>query len=180
MDENLFEYQSLSPPIVNGENVILNCPGSPHIICVNAKTGEQVWSHLQPRVRKLVGPRGDKVIISTVTHLEALDMATGKVVWQAPITADYAATLPADKNAILTVTLDKIEGQRNNGDRRVRVAEWISAKDGTVIQSQEIPEEAASIYSAETLVTDGNLIIGVSNISTRSKGSGKVFVLEGK
>ncbi|MEX2216968.1 MAG: PA14 domain-containing protein [Phycisphaeraceae bacterium] len=180
VDGPLFDFQTLSPPIISGENVIVTCPGSPHVICVNARTGEEVWSHLQPRLRKLVGPRGDKVIISTLKNLEALDMATGKLVWQVPITADYAAVLPAEKNTIFVLTLDKVENKRKSGDRRIRMAEWISATDGRVIQSQEITDEAESIHTAETLVTDGNLIIGISNILTRGKGSGKVFLLEGK
>ena len=180
VDSSLFDFQAMSDFVVDDDRIVLTAPGSPHVVCVNARTGEQVWSYLQPRVRRMVARRGGNVIIATVNHLEALDLKTGKLVWQSPLSADYDAVLPAGKDMLVTLTLDKLESMKSESDRRARRMEWVSAIDGQIIKSFTVEDMFKDVFDIESLFTDGKVVIGVSNVNVRSKGNGKLVVLEGK
>ena len=180
VDSPLFDFQAMSDFVVDDDRIIVTAPGSPHVVCVSARTGEELWSYLQPRIRRMVARRGDNVIVATVNHLEALDIKTGKLAWQSPLTADYDAVLPAGKDMIVTLTLDKVETIKNDSDRRARRMDWVSAIDGQVVKSVTIEDQSKEVFDIESLFTDGKVVVGVSNISIKSKGNGKLVVLEGK
>lgn len=180
VDSPLFDFQAMSDFVVDEDRIVVTAPGSPHVVCISARTGEQIWSYLQPRVRRMVARRGDNVIIATVNHLEALDIKSGKLVWQSPLMADYDAVLPAGTDMIVTLTLEKVESIKTDSDRRARQMEWVSAVDGQVVKSVTIEELSKEVFDIESLFTDGKVIVGVSNVNIKSKGNGKLVVLEGK
>jgi outer membrane protein assembly factor BamB len=179
VDAALFDFQAMSDFVVDGDRIVVTAPGSPHVVCVNARTGEEMWSYLQPRLRRMVGRRGDSVVIATVNHLEAIDLKTGRIAWQSPLTADYDAVLPAGKDMIVTVTLDRIESVKPDG-RDIRRVDWISAADGSLVRSEKVDELAKDVFDVESLFTDGKVVVGVSNILTKGKANAKLILLEGK
>jgi outer membrane protein assembly factor BamB len=178
VDSPLFDFQAMSDFIIEGDRMIVTSPGSPHVACISARTGEETWSYLQPRLRRLVARRGDSIVIATVSHLEALDLKTGKVLWQSPLTADYDAVLPAGKDMIAAVTLDRIEAIKTEG-RRIRKIEWINAATGQVTKAEPLDELGKDVFDIESLFTDGKVIVGVSNINAKGKAA-KLVVIEGK
>ena len=179
-DPPLFDFQSAGPLLVEAGQVVVTAPGSPHVVCVDADSGEEIWSYLQPRLRRLVGKRGDKVIIAGVNRLEALDFKTGKLLWQTHVSSDYDAILPAVGDELMTVTLDRIE-KKDDAAVRVRRAQWLSAVDGKFTKSVPLDDAAqVQLIDAEGLATDGKYIVGLSNVVTKGKVAAKVIVLEAK
>ncbi len=179
VDSALFDNQATSDFIIDGDHIVATSPGSPHVVCINAKTGEEVWSHLQPRLRRLVARRGDHVVIATINHLEAIDIKTGQLVWQTPLASDLDAVLPAGKDMLVTIMLTRVENMKTDADRQSRRIEWINALDGKVVKTETIEDHHRDVFDIENLYTDGKVIVGVSNISTRNR-NGKLVVIEGK
>ncbi len=179
-DPPLFDFQSAGPLLVDAGRVVVTAPGSPHVICVDADSGEEIWSYLQPRLRRLVGKRGDMVIVAGVNRIEALDFKTGKLVWQTNISGDYDAILPAVGDEIMTVTLDRTD-KKDDPAIRTRRAQWLSAADGKDTKSVPLDDAAQLLlFDAEGLYTDGKYIVGLSNVVTKSKIAAKLIVLEAK
>jgi outer membrane protein assembly factor BamB len=79
--------------------------GKERVVCLNAKTGEQVWVHEYDSTYKFIsygfGPRttptvvGDRVYtLGTMGDLRCLEAATGKLVWARNFLTDFKAPVP--------------------------------------------------------------------------------------
>lgn len=78
--------------------------GSERVLCLDAKTGEQVWKHEYPSVYQIsyaAGPRctptvdGDRVYtLGAMGDLFCLTAGTGAVVWQKNLVNDFDARVP--------------------------------------------------------------------------------------
>jgi outer membrane protein assembly factor BamB len=183
VDSPMFDFMALDDIVVDSDRVIVTCPGSPYVSCVAFDTGELIWSHLQPRVRRVVGRFGDVLVISTVRHVEGLDIKTGKPLWQTPVGGDYDAVLPADGgpergDAVVTLTLDRVQDNDYDQSGAVRRMRWLSAKDGSVIREVPVYEEAADVFNAEKMLTDGRLIFAMTNVPVSGEGAAKLALLE--
>lgn len=79
-------------------------PGQERVVCLDRKSGEQLWAHAYPstyRISYAAGPRctptvdGDLVYtLGAMGDLLCLEADSGKVVWQKNFMKDYDATLP--------------------------------------------------------------------------------------
>lgn len=78
--------------------------GGERVLCLDEKTGQQLWSHEYPVAYKISyasGPRctpsvdGNRVYtLGAMGDLFCLDAATGKVVWGKQLMKDYGASVP--------------------------------------------------------------------------------------
>jgi outer membrane protein assembly factor BamB len=79
-------------------------PGNERVLCLDEKTGTELWKHEYPaeyRISYAAGPRctpvvdGDKVYtLGAMGHLACVDIPTGKPVWEKDFIKDYDAYLP--------------------------------------------------------------------------------------
>ncbi|MBA4189620.1 MAG: pyrrolo-quinoline quinone [Planctomycetaceae bacterium] len=79
-------------------------PGNERVLCLDEKTGKEIWKHEYPAeytISYAAGPRctpsvdGDKVYtLGAMGHLYCLDVATGKPVWSKDFIKDYESGLP--------------------------------------------------------------------------------------
>ncbi len=166
VDRGLLEDVLPAGPVVNGRHVILTAPASPSLECIDVRTGSRVWSHLQPQLRRLVGLVGTTVVLVTAGHIEGIDAATGKLLWRVPKTAHPGAIIPAEKNSILCVTLDRVDPQKKGKyGREVRRVRWLSAADGGEIRSVAVSDPALSdkLYDVIALYALGRDIVALAN-----------------
>ncbi len=180
VDSQLFDAMAMSEIVVDGDRMIVASPGSPYVVCISARTGEEQWSYLQPRLRKVIGKRGEQVVLATSDTLESLDLKTGKLIWHSPLAADPDAVLPAGKDMLVTVALEQFESEKKEGFATGRLVTWLSAVDGKVVSSQSIEEQYREVFDVESLFTDGKVLLGVCNLSGKSKANGKLVIIEGK
>jgi len=134
----------------------------PNVQCVDPKTGRVVWSYLQPDLRRLVGLVGGKVILATEGHIEALDAETGTFAWQVERTANVDAVLPAQKDTLCCVTLDRVDAKnRRRYGRDVRRVRWLSAADGKTVRSEPVedPKLYHVLYNATRLYSTGRELV---------------------
>jgi outer membrane protein assembly factor BamB len=79
-------------------------PGKERVLCLDEKTGRELWTHDYPveyRVSYAAGPRctptvdGDRVYtLGAMGHLVCLNVANGKPVWSKDFIKDYESYLP--------------------------------------------------------------------------------------
>ena len=134
-------------PIVADGVMYLSAPFS-HVMAVDAKTGREIWRYEhKSRTRKLCcGPanRGvavgyGKIFVATVdARLVALDQATGKVVWDAPLADPSSEPEPTEDRASLGKTDPALKG---------------AVSGSTGIGANSAP-----------LVFDGKVIIGITGV----------------
>lgn len=81
-----------------------NSEGKERLLCLNAKTGKEIWKHeydCKYTMAYPCGPRATPVIqdgkvwtLGAMGDLHCLDAATGKLVWSKNLIKDYDATVP--------------------------------------------------------------------------------------
>ena len=180
VDRGLSEDLVPSGLIVRDQHVLLIARACPSLECLDIRTGSRVWSYLQPKVRRLVGVVGNSVVLATEGHIEGVDATTGKGLWRVAGTAHPSAILPAEKNALLSVTLDRVDpnkkDKRQRGLRRVR---WLSATDGREIRSVAVtdPALAQKLYEATALYAVGREVVGLASYR-RDQRTATVFRMQ--
>jgi hypothetical protein len=171
--------------VMHNGNVIFSLPGCPYIMCVSAETAKPLWSFMIHSSAQLVGLHGGSVIVLESDMICALDPATGKLRWQRRHSGQQAALLPAAKDTLVSVHLDKplSETERKAAKDNVRqvrrYVRWISSKDGSTVK--EIPIEGESVaYDVIQMYSDGTRIFGLANFDVNRKQhhSPKVFMVE--
>ena len=134
---------------------------------------------------QLVGLHGGSVIVLESDMMCALDPVTGKLRWQRRHSGRQAALLPAAKDTLVTVHLDKplSETERKAAKDNVRqvrrYVRWISSKDGSTVKEIPIEGESAT-YDVLQMSSDGARIFGLANFDLNRKQhhSPKVFMVE--
>ncbi|HUS90762.1 MAG TPA: PQQ-binding-like beta-propeller repeat protein [Phycisphaerae bacterium] len=165
--------------IVRDGRVIFGGKTCPSVTCVELKSGREVWSYLQPDLRRVVGLVGGKVVLATEGHLEALDADTGKPAWRVERTAEVEAVLPAEKDTIACVTLDRVDPKnRKRYGRDVRRVCWLSAADGSIVRSVDIEDAALydTLYGAERIYSTGKELIVLAGFDAKPR-SARLFRL---
>ena len=133
------DYQLASGKITNNAGTRDRLEGKERIVCLDAKSGETIWTHAYDRKYALSypgGPRATPVVVEgTVISLGAegdlicLSAESGKVLWQRQL-ADATRENPTPgKSQILAQAVSKPEseqsnrtGSRTSGTRRGSVA----------------------------------------------------------
>ena len=98
------DYARKSGDTSNNPSVRSELQGSERVLCLNAKTGEEIWKHEYDcpyRVSYPAGPRatptvdGNRVYtLGAHGHLVCLNRNNGEVVWQRHLEADFDAEAP--------------------------------------------------------------------------------------
>ncbi len=179
VESELFDDQALDEMVVVGNRVILNAPGSAHVCCIDAASGEEFWSHLAPDLHRVVGNAGGRLVICAGNRIEALDVKTGEPLWSTETTADYESVLLGADETIVALTLDRIEKKKDPEGRRIRRIEWLSAANGATVKSCELEATGDECGDAAAVTTDGRVIVALTNFEKNAK-SGQVVVLEAK
>lgn len=88
----------------NNPGVQAKSEGKERVLCLNAKTGEELWKHeydVKYAVSYPAGPRCTPTIVEnkvytlgSMGHLRVLDAANGTLLWQKDFQADYNAKTP--------------------------------------------------------------------------------------
>jgi outer membrane protein assembly factor BamB len=92
-------------PVPQGKEALGTLPGTERVLCLDAKTGEEIWKHEYDcpytRISYPEGPRttpvveGDRVYtLGTMGDMLCLEAGTGKVVWSTSFTKDLGVTPP--------------------------------------------------------------------------------------
>jgi len=182
----LHEDMALDDIVVHGGNLIFALPGCPYVLCVSAATGEPLWSFMIHSSAELLGLHANSVIVVESGMICALDPDTGKLRWQQRRSEAHTAVLPAAKDTLVSVYLDKplsttelktsAKGSKTRNVRRY--VRWISAKDGRTIKELPIEGEP-SLYNVLQISSDGKRIFGLATagIDRRNKLP-KIFMLE--
>jgi outer membrane protein assembly factor BamB len=69
-------------PVLGRGKVLLTAPDGEDLVCLDLKTGEQLWAHKQqPGDLYLAGVAGDKVLVVGSPRCRALGLADGKTAW---------------------------------------------------------------------------------------------------
>jgi outer membrane protein assembly factor BamB len=170
--------------VLRDNSVILAAPACPAVQCIDARTGKQLWSYLQPQLRRVVGLAGPTIVLATEGYLEALDAETGKCLWRCPIEADAEAVLPAEGGTVLCVTMDEPAADKDKkspSTRGIRRARWLSGKDGSVLRTETLdaPAGTRALTDATALFAAGKELIGLANYDPKAR-SAKVFTLKVK
>jgi len=176
---------ALDDMVMHNGNVIFSLPGCPYITCVSAETAKPLWSFMIHSSAQLVGLHGGSVIVLESDMICALDPATGKLRWQRRHSGRQAALLPAAKDTLVSVHLDKplSETERKAAKDNVRqvrrYVRWISSKDGRTVKEIPIEGESAT-YDVLQMSSDGARIFGLANFDVNRKQhhSPKVFMVE--
>jgi outer membrane protein assembly factor BamB len=90
---------------VRPSNKLTTIPGTERVLCLDEKTGKEVWKHVYASKYEKVsygfGPRttpvvvGDRVYaLGTMGHLFCLDAKTGKEIWAKDFRKEYSAPIP--------------------------------------------------------------------------------------
>jgi outer membrane protein assembly factor BamB len=85
-------------------DVKMKVPGTERVLCLDARTGKELWKHEYPcayQVSYAAGPRctptvsaGKVYALGAMGDLHCLDAATGKVLWHKHLPTEYRATVP--------------------------------------------------------------------------------------
>jgi outer membrane protein assembly factor BamB len=99
------DYQATDgQPLKNSASVATKRTGKERVLCLDAKTGNEIWKHEYDcpyQVSYAGGPRctptvadGKVYALGAMGNLSALDAQSGKVLWTKDFKADYAAKTP--------------------------------------------------------------------------------------
>ncbi|MDP6544695.1 MAG: PQQ-binding-like beta-propeller repeat protein [Phycisphaerae bacterium] len=180
---DLHADMALDDIIVHNGNVIFSLPGCPYIMCVSAETAKPLWSFTIHSSAQLLGLHGGSVIVIESDMICALDPDTGKLRWQRRRSSRQAAMLPAAKDTLVSVYLDKplsaTERKTDKGNARHvrRYVRWISCKDGSVLKELPIEGEL-SAYNVLQVSSDGKRIFGLATADADRKQQPKIFMIE--
>ncbi len=143
-------------------------PGTERVLCLNAKTGETIWTHeyerVYARVDRPMGPRttpvvlGDRVYtLGTMGDLFCLDGKTGKPVWHKNFPEDYQAKPPVWGYSAHLLVHDGLVFALVGGDGKAVVA--FDAKTGaenwTALSTPDVgysPPVIAKVGDTEQLI----------------------------
>jgi outer membrane protein assembly factor BamB len=179
IDASLLEEMSDGEPLVRDSHLVITCPNCPSLECVDFRTGQRIWSYLQPDLRKLVGLMAGTVILATEGGLEGIDAGSGKLLWQTVRTAEVDAVLPAEKDSVLCVTLERVDPKsKGRYGRDIRRLRWLSARDGSVIRTVDLadPRLNETLYDVTRLYATGREIVGLAAYDSKQR-SAKVFAM---
>ena len=134
-------------PLVSDGVMYLSAPFS-HVMAVDARTGREIWRYEhKAKTKKLccgpanrgVGLGYGKVFVATVdARLVALDQATGKVVWDSPLSDSAEVSGPSEDRSALTGADPTLKG---------------AVSGATGIGANSAP-----------LVFDGKVIVGITGV----------------
>ncbi len=119
--------QAHQPPMVFGDYVFAMQPGIYSVECLDLYTGRLVWYESLPRMRKLLGLAGDKLIVETAGNLLALDARTGKNRWRQPLRGPVAAHLCGAEGLVIATRGRHSEGRGAAGT----FLQWLDSEDGS-------------------------------------------------
>ena len=182
---DLHTDMALDDITVRNGNVIFSLPGCPYIMCVSAETAKPLWSFMIHSPAQLLGLHGGSVIVVQSDMICALDPDTGKLRWQRRHSGRQAAVLPAAKDTLVSVHLDKTlseterKAAKDNVRQVRRCVRWISSKDGRTVK--EIPIEGElSTYDVLQMFSDGTRIFGLANfvLDRKQHYVPKIFMVE--
>lgn len=77
--------QAAHPPVIAAEWVFCAQPRSPVVDCLALNSGRRRWTKVVPDLRRLLGVLADRLLVQTGGGVMALDTATGKTAWTAPL-----------------------------------------------------------------------------------------------
>lgn len=89
--ESFWVFQTMQPPLVHGDRVLIQQPGVRSVECVSLTTGRLLWRQVLPDVEELLGVAHDRVLIRGHDELLAVALADGKTIWR----RDFENPLPA-------------------------------------------------------------------------------------
>jgi hypothetical protein len=122
-----------------------------------------------------VGLVAGSVIVAEADRIRALDPATGKTRWQRRCATTHADLLPAQKDTLALVRLDKPDAPTPDGQAPMRCIQWLSGKDGSILREAPLAEPA--LYHVVRLFTDGRRIFGLANPQP-NRPPAKLFLLQ--
>jgi outer membrane protein assembly factor BamB len=179
VDPSLLDAQHLDDLVISGTHAFLNSAGSPHVICVDSTTGNEIWSRFSPALRRVVGQVGDHLIIVEGDQIVALDVDNGKTVWSSATTADYQSVILGKDDTIVAITLNQIPAGQQPTDKLRRRIDWLSGQDGSLVKSADVLDQGDKYFDAGKIVTNGRVIVTLANLKSAGM-SGDVVVLEQK
>jgi hypothetical protein len=81
MEEPRWVTQTMQPPLLLDDDVLIAQPGVREIQCLEAATGRRRWSLVLPAIRRLIGAGAERLVVQTDGGLLSIDRANGRKVW---------------------------------------------------------------------------------------------------
>jgi outer membrane protein assembly factor BamB len=69
------------PPIAVGDTLIVSQPGVRMLECLDAHTGQLVWTYLAPQMKRIVGVLKNRIVLETNSGFESIDTSSGELQW---------------------------------------------------------------------------------------------------
>ena len=115
------------PPLVAKERIYAMQPGMRSIECLDLATGRLLWQQTIPRLLRVVGLAGERLVVGTTSEVLGLDAASGKVLWRHDAPDRLEALLCGRPGGVCLVQL-----QRHNDPNAPRrpVLVWLDAETG--------------------------------------------------
>jgi outer membrane protein assembly factor BamB len=164
-------FHTAMSPIVDGDRVIIHVggPGDTGLVAYDVATGAERWkwtgdspAYGSPIIAEFQGTR--QVILFTNQNLVGVEAATGRLLWQRPVTTPSNTTSQTPivyKDAV-------IQAARENGFTAFRVV-----RNGTAWSTENMwKTDEASVHMSNSVVIDG-VLYGLSHLNT-----GQFFALD--
>jgi len=159
IDRLLWQGRTPVRVLSNDKVAVVAAPGDPGILCVGLSSGDERWHRLDLDVRQLVAMVDGQLIVAGADTLYAVDLETGKALWQRPLAVSPTAVRPAGEGQLLSVQLAKRKEGKDSGPGQVMT--WIDAATGKTVKEESLSDE--KLYNVEALVTNGREIYGIAN-----------------
>jgi len=114
-------------PLVAKERVYATQPGMRSIECLDLATGRLLWQQTIPRLLRVVGLSGERLVVGTTTELLGLDAASGKVLWRRDTPDRLEALLCGRPGGVCLVQLER---QNDPNAPRRPVLVWLDPDTG--------------------------------------------------
>jgi|GEM_PF-2695992 len=140
-------------PAAAGDRLLFAASGSRNIECCDAQTGKPHWTNLEPSLTQVVGVSGKRFVITTSEEIKAIDIETGKTVWQIPW-RERAQSLLLTKDGHLLVTND-----RDDPRGKEMPLLCFKVEDGSACES--FPAAQFAVKGTRLILSAGQRIVGV-------------------
>jgi outer membrane protein assembly factor BamB len=171
------EYFQLSNLVTQGDRIMVSCPGSPYLTCLDSQTGRTIWARLQPDVRRITPCRGNRVIAIGRDWIEAVDSRNGARIWHTSTTAHPESVMLAASGSI--VAISRLGDQRREEDRRsgTHRIDWFSVEDGRVISTLRLDVRGSALGEPGSISSDGSVIMLLAGLDG-DRPIGRLVALE--
>ena len=113
-----------SPPIIDGERIVILPRDTFGVFALNRNTGEQVWDNAYVPSEAVAGRFGDLLLLRNKREVAGISMKTGGVVWFRQFDGTLLES-PAQTGPVLTVaTAEKLYRLESASGRTLETSDW--------------------------------------------------------